>query len=143
MAGAIQRGGIHLTTLEYTFPSGPPDYDIDAPEAWAVTMGDPDLIIAVPDTGVGLTHRETEGRLWTNAAEAAGTPGVDDDGNGIVDDLHGADFCTLGRAPDAGTPSDDGGHGTGAASTNDTGEARVFPYPANPPAESRGQGRAG
>ncbi|HRK06317.1 MAG TPA: S8 family serine peptidase [Pseudobdellovibrionaceae bacterium] len=50
------------------------------------------IIIAVVDTGVELTHEDLQSQLWINSAEATGAPGVDDDQNGCVDDLHGCDF---------------------------------------------------
>ncbi len=96
----------------------PRDVDIDAPEAWSVTTGSPSTIVAVLDTGIDLDHPELAGRIWTNPGEVAAN-GVDDDGNGYVDDVHGWNFV-------AGTNDvqDDNGHGshvsgTIAASGND------------------------
>lgn len=51
------------------------------------------IVIAVVDTGVELAHEDLQSQLWINRAEANGTPGVDDDHNGCVDDLHGCDFA--------------------------------------------------
>jgi subtilisin family serine protease len=50
------------------------------------------ILIAVVDTGVEIEHEDLISQLWINALEANGTAGVDDDGNGCVDDLHGCDF---------------------------------------------------
>jgi subtilisin family serine protease len=50
------------------------------------------ITVAMFDDGAYVDHEELRDQLWTNAAEAQGKPGVDDDGNGFVDDLHGWDF---------------------------------------------------
>jgi subtilisin family serine protease len=50
------------------------------------------VTVAVFDDGAYIDHEELRNQLWTNEAEARGKPGVDDDGNGYVDDLHGWDF---------------------------------------------------
>lgn len=50
------------------------------------------VIVAVFDDGAYVDHEELRNQLWTNEAEARGRPGVDDDGNGYVDDIHGWDF---------------------------------------------------
>ena len=108
-------------------PAGTPDADIDADEAWDIAplRAAP---IAVIDTGVAYNHPDLAGKVWVNSREAAGTPGVDDDGNGYVDDVRGWDFL----ANDA-RPEDSDGHGThvagvAAAATNDgAGVAGVAP----------------
>jgi subtilisin family serine protease len=63
----------------------------------------------VLDTGVQLERPELRGHVWTNPGEIPGN-GRDDDGDGIVDDIHGADFVN-----GDGTPADDNGHGTHVA----------------------------
>lgn len=88
------------------------DVDIDAPEAWDVTRGNRDTVVAVIDTGVDYRHPDLAGNMWVNTAEHAGTPGVDDDGNGFVDDIHGYDFFNR-----DGDPLDDHNHGTHVAGT--------------------------
>ena len=72
-------------------------------------------MLADIDTGVELTHPDLAAALWTNAAEANGSAGVDDDGNGYVDDIHGYDV----RADDADPNPDvgDTSHGTHTAGT--------------------------
>jgi subtilisin family serine protease len=105
---------------------GTPDADIDAPEAWDITTGSEKIIVASIDTGVDYNHEDLRDNMWVNAAEASGTPGVDDDGNGFVDDIHGYDFVN-----NDGDPMDDNGHGShtsgtlGAVGNNGIGVAGV------------------
>ncbi|BAS27042.1 PKD domain-containing protein [Limnochorda pilosa] len=68
------------------------DADIDMPEAWAVHSSSPEVIVGLIDTGAYIDHPDLAPSIWVNEAELYGTPGVDDDGNGYVDDLHGWDF---------------------------------------------------
>jgi subtilisin family serine protease len=67
------------------------------------------VVVAVLDTGVDLGHPQLRSRLWTNPRETAGN-GIDDDRNGIVDDVHGADLARM-----SGDPTDERGHGTHVA----------------------------
>ena len=107
-----------------------PDVDINGLEASAVTQGDPNLLVAVIDTGVAFSHPDLSGRQWINPGESGGgkeTNGIDDDGNGFVDDVNGADFLN-----NDGNPVDDNDHGTHvsgtiAASVNDQGVVGVAP----------------
>lgn len=89
-----------------------PGVDIGAIQAWAVETGNQDLVVAVIDTGINYNHADLRGNLWTNPIEAAGQPGVDDDGNGVIDDLHGYNAIT-----DSGDPLDDHGHGSHCSGT--------------------------
>jgi subtilisin family serine protease len=86
--------------------------DIRATNAWDLFTGDPNLLVGVIDTGIDYNHPDLAANAWTNALEAAGTPGVDDDGNGYVDDIHGYDFVN-----NDGDPMDDNGHGSHCAGT--------------------------
>lgn len=87
------------------------DADIDAPEAWDVTVGSGSTIVAVIDTGVDYNHEDLAGNMWVNAGEIP-NDGLDNDGNGFVDDVHGYDFVN-----NDGNPLDDQGHGTHVAGT--------------------------
>ncbi len=87
------------------------DADIDAPEGWEVATGSADIVVAVIDTGVDARHPDLAANMWLNPNEVPGN-GIDDDGNGYVDDVFGYDF----RNND-GDPIDDHGHGTHVAGT--------------------------
>ena len=71
-----------------------------------------DTVVGVIDTGVDYTHPDLKLNMWVNAAELNGIAGVDDDGNGYVDDIHGWD-----AANGDGDPMDDHSHGTHVAGT--------------------------
>src|SRR4051812_35074397 len=84
------------------------DGPMGAASAWTQITGG-DVTVAVVDTGVDLGHRDLASNLWTNPGEVPGN-GLDDDGDGVVDDVHGADLVN-----GDGDPSDDNGHGTHVA----------------------------
>jgi subtilisin family serine protease len=118
--------GLHNTGQTINGIPGVPDVDVNGPEASAITQGDPNLVVAVIDTGADFSHPDLAGRAWTNPGETPGN-GVDDDGNGFVDDVNGADFVNK-----DGNPFDDHDHGTHvsgtiAASVNDQGVVGVAP----------------
>ena len=91
---------------------GTTDADLDAPEAWDLTTGSGNTIIAVIDSGVAYNHSDLLGNIWINTVEQNGSLGVDDDGNGYVDDIYGWDFVD-----DDGYPTDYNSHGTHVAGT--------------------------
>ncbi|MBT3237112.1 MAG: S8 family serine peptidase [Bdellovibrionales bacterium] len=84
--------------------------DINALAAWDFTTGSPEIIVGIVDTGVNYLHPDLKSNIWTNLAEQNGVAGVDDDGNGYIDDIHGYDF--IANKPD---PMDDHGHGSHVA----------------------------
>lgn len=74
------------------------DVDIDLPEAWAtlsnssLATGNREAVVAFVDTGVMYDHTDLAENMWTNDAELNGESGVDDDGNGCVDDVYGWNY---------------------------------------------------
>ena len=70
-------------------------------------------VVAVIDTGVDYTHPDLKANMWVNVAELEGQPGVDDDGDGYIDDVYGVNVTASGTK--AGDPMDDHGHGTHVA----------------------------
>lgn len=66
--------------------------DVELPSAWDTARGDTGTVIGIMDTGVDLGHPDLASKIWTNWIEASGAAGVDDDGNGWTDDVHGWDF---------------------------------------------------
>ena len=81
---------------------------IGAQEAWTQSSG-AGILVAVLDSGIQLDHPDLAANIWTNPGEVAGN-GRDDDVNGIVDDIHGANMFSLSADVD-----DDNGHGTHVA----------------------------
>lgn len=104
--------------------------DIGLFDAWTMSTGSEDVIVAVLDGGVRYTHEDLKDAMWRNEAEINGEVGVDDDGNGIVDDYYGYNFCTGNGSTMIGeiTFDDHGTHvaGTiGATNNNGTGVCGV------------------
>jgi subtilisin family serine protease len=94
--------------------TGTPNADISAAEAWDTATGSASVKLAVLDTGIDYFHPDLAANIWRNPGEAvAGEElnGVDNDGNGFLDDLYGWDFTDHDRGP-----SDTDGHGTAVAS---------------------------
>ena len=95
---------------------GTVDADIDLPEAWDLEAGNAEVVVAVEDQGIQFNHPDLAANMWINSGEVAGN-GIDDDGNGYVDDIYGYNFTS-----GTGTisPGDHGTHtsGTIGAVTN-------------------------
>ena len=111
---------------------GTADADIDAPEAWNVSTGSANVIVAVIDTGFDYLHPDLAANAWTNPGEIAGN-NRDDDGNGYIDDVYGIDPAGVDGSGSTGDsdPMDGYGHGThcagsvGAVGNNSRGVAGV------------------
>jgi len=120
-----------------------------ATDAWQITAGARDVLVAVIDTGIELDHPDLQSNLWINSAEdlnrnqrldEADFNHIDDDGNGFVDDVIGWDFTDAPNFPDGDDymerdhdPSDRNGHGTtvagviAAVANNEIGVAGLAP----------------
>jgi subtilisin family serine protease len=113
-----------LSTTSYAKLSSPKevlDYSLQMTEAflaWPLSQGSKEILVAVIDTGLDTHHRVLRENLWTNPGETGvdslgrdkSSNGVDDDGNGFIDDVHGWNF-----AGNNGDLSDNHGHGTHVA----------------------------
>lgn len=98
---ALENNGQNINGI-----SGTDDADIDAPEAWDISTGSGSIVIALVDSGIDYNHPELAGNVWENSDEIGGN-GIDDDGNGYVDDFRGWDFVD-----NDNDPIDPVGHGT-------------------------------
>ncbi len=119
--------------------------------AWEIQQGHPDIVVGVIDTGIDHQHPDLRGQIWINQAEdlngngnldSLDLNGIDDDGNGYIDDVIGWDFTDAPNFPDQGDyqdpdndPGDEypSGHGTPVAGiisarlNNLTGIAGIAP----------------
>ena len=90
--------------------------DINLDPAWELCTGDPSIVVAVMDQGVMYGHVDLAANMWVNEAEKKGQRGVDDDGNGYVDDMYGYNFAQ-GTGQISYWYAGDDGHGTHVAGT--------------------------
>ncbi|MFN9994151.1 MAG: S8 family serine peptidase [Phycisphaerales bacterium] len=106
-----QLWGMNNTGQTVNGDPGVADADIDASEAWDITTGSSSQVIAIVDSGLNYNHPDIAANAWLNPGEIAGN-GVDDDGNGYIDDMRGWDFYS-----NDSDPMDDNGHGTHCGGT--------------------------
>ncbi|MBX7103266.1 MAG: S8 family serine peptidase [Gemmataceae bacterium] len=94
-------------------------------KAWDVTTGNPSIVVAITDDGLAYNHPDLAANVWTNSEEVAGN-GIDDDGNGRIDDIRGWDFSSGDADPNPVSTDTHGTHVAGilaARSNNGTGVA--------------------
>ena len=108
----------------------------EATRAWALSQGSRKIVVAVIDTGADVKHEDLIANIWSNPGETGqdgkgrdkATNGLDDDGNGFVDDVHGWNFVSGNN-----DLKDNHGHGThvsgiiGAEASNGKGIAGIAP----------------
>jgi serine protease len=103
-------------------------FQIGAQSAWNLGTGDANVVVAIVDDAVEITHSDLSPIIWTNSGEIAGN-GIDDDGNGYIDDVNGYDVANMDNDPNPDGPAYD--HGThvagisGAATNNGNGIASI------------------
>ena len=85
--------------------------NLQAAQAWDIYSGDPNQVVAIIDTGIDYNHPDLASNIWTNPGEIPAN-GLDDEGNGYIDDVHGYDFYN-----NDSDPLDDNSHGTHVAGT--------------------------
>ncbi|MCH2234670.1 MAG: S8 family serine peptidase [Crocinitomicaceae bacterium] len=128
-----------IAILEKTLTPNDPDYNpseqwslfqINAGTAWDLSIGDADVVVAIVDDAVEITHSDLSAVTWTNSGEIAGN-GIDDDGNGYIDDVNGYDVADLDNDPNPDAPISSFDHGThvagiaGATTNNSNGMASI------------------
>ncbi len=105
-------GMINLGQKDSSGKAGVAGIDIGVEKAWDIETGSDKMLVAVIDTGIDFNHPDLKDNLWTNEAELNGQAGIDDDGNGVIDDIHGYNAIT-----GKGDAMDDQGHGSHCSGT--------------------------
>lgn len=104
-------------------PGGISGADVNILKAWELSKGSEEIVVGVIDTGIDYNHPDLHANMWVNEDEIPDN-GIDDDGNGVVDDIYGYNAIE-----DSGNPMDDNDHGTHCAGTigavGDNGEGVV------------------
>ncbi|MDD4835067.1 MAG: S8 family serine peptidase [Lutispora sp.] len=121
--------GLNNTGQKIIGQAGAADVDINAPEAWDIIQGIGDIVVAVIDEGVYIDHPDLQSSIWVNTGEIPDN-GIDDDGNGYIDDVNGWDFYNNDKTVFDKLDGDTHGtHVTGiiAASADDKGVLGVAP----------------
>jgi PKD repeat protein len=105
-------------------------FQIQATTAWNIGTGSANIVVAIVDDAVEITHSDLQPAIWVNTGEIANN-GQDDDGNGYVDDRNGYDVANMDNNPGPDAPASSYDHGThvagiaGAATNNATGMASI------------------
>jgi len=117
----VQPNYIYHPCFQPNDPYYPDQYalpKIEILDAWEIEKGTEDVIVAVVDTGVDYNHEDLKSRIWINTDEIPDN-GIDDDGNGYIDDIRGWDFSSSSNtgsnvvlAGGDNDPMDENGHGT-------------------------------
>jgi subtilisin family serine protease len=124
---------ITTTPNDPLFSSSYVNSQINLESAWDYSTGSESLLAVVIDSGIFHSHPDLQDNIWTNPGEIQSN-GIDDDGNGVIDDYYGVNAITWGgpsTISSAGNPLDDHGHGThcagilGARGNNGTGAVGV------------------
>ena len=117
----------------YGNTTGTDGIDVNAPEIWNISKGNPDVVIAVLDSGIDYLHEDLKSSMWKNTGEIPDN-GIDDDGNGYKDDYYGYDFASNENGDNDSDPMDlssinHGTHVAGiiAASQNNIGVSGLAP----------------
>ncbi len=108
-------GMSNMGTPDSSGQIGTSGIDVGALEAWDIETGNENVVVAVIDTGVDYNSADLEGNIWTNEVEQNGQIGIDDDNNGVIDDIHGANFVESTKP--TGNSMDDHGHGSHCSGT--------------------------
>ncbi len=87
---------------------------VKATDAWGISDGSHNVVVAVIDSGIAVSHEDLKDNLWVNSNEIADN-GVDDDNNGFIDDINGWDFSGNDKDPTDEVGTNNPGHGTHCA----------------------------